>query len=221
MENRQNKWLVSGIIGLLLFIGLAISVSIQSNWLIAIDLKLQTLISSLVNPGLTKFFSLISITGSPVFVIGAATCLMLFFTYRRDIYSASFLGLALIGGDALAFIAKEVIQRPRPTQRLVPESGFSFPSGHAIGSTILVIMIFIIIIPKIKSQGLKLITQSLAIIWLIIIIFSRVYLRAHFPSDIVGALILGVSWVSLLQFVYLNCSPLLLSKKEFIHSNNK
>ncbi|TWW13320.1 phosphatase [Dellaglioa algida] len=219
MENRQNKWLVSGIIGLLLFIGLAISVSIQSNWLIAIDFKLQTLISSLVNPGLTKFFSLISITGSPVFVIGAATCLMLFFTYRRDIYSASFLGLALIGGDALAFIAKEVIQRPRPTQRLVAESGFSFPSGHAIGSTILVIMIFIIIIPKIKSQSLKLITQSLAIIWLIIIIFSRVYLRAHFPSDIVGALILGVSWVSLLQFVYLNYGPLLLSKKGFIHSN--
>lgn len=221
MENRQNKWLVSGIIGLLLFIGLAISVSIQSNWLIAIDFKLQTLISSLVSPSLTKFFSLISITGSPVFVIGAATCLMLFFTYRRDIYSASFLGLALIGGDALAFIAKEVIQRPRPTQRLVAESGFSFPSGHAIGSTILVIMIFIIIIPKIKSQSLKLITESLAIIWLIIIIFSRVYLRAHFPSDIVGALILGVSWVSLLQFVYLNYGPLLLSKKEFIHSNNK
>ncbi|MCZ2492826.1 phosphatase PAP2 family protein [Dellaglioa carnosa] len=219
MENRQNKWLVSGIIGLLLFIGLAISVSIQSNWLITVDFKLQTLISSLVSPSLTKFFSLISITGSPVFVIGAATCLMLFFTYRRDIYSASFLGLALIGGDALAFIAKEVIQRPRPTQRLVAESGFSFPSGHAIGSTILVIMIFIIIIPKIKSQSLKLIAQSLAIIWLIIIIFSRVYLRAHFPSDIVGALILGVSWVSLLQFVYLNYGPLLLSKKGFTHSN--
>lgn len=213
MENRQNKWLVSGIIGSLLFIGLAISVSIQSNWLITVDFKLQTLISSLVNPGLTKFFSLISITGSPIFVIGTASCLMLFFTYRHDIYSASFLGFALIGGDALAFITKEVIQRPRPTQRLVAESGFSFPSGHAIGSTILVIMIFIIIIPKIKSQRLKLITQSLAIIWLIIIIFSRVYLRAHFPSDIVGALILGVSWVSLLQFVYLNDSPLLLSKK--------
>ena len=219
MENRQNKWLVSGIIGSLLFIGLAISVSIQSNWLITVDFKLQTLISSLVSPSLTKFFSLISITGSPVFVIGAAACLILFFTYRRDIYSASFLGSALIGGDALAFIAKEVIQRPRPTQRLVAESGFSFPSGHAIGSTILVIMIFLIIIPKIKSQGLKLITQSLAIIWLIIIIFSRVYLRAHFPSDVVGALILGVSWVSLLQFIYLTYGPLLLSKKGFIHSN--
>ncbi|MHC9537148.1 hypothetical protein ACVQ8P_05095 [Dellaglioa sp. BT-FLS60] len=67
MENRQSKWLVTSIMGLLLFIGLTISVSIQSNWLISIDFKLQTLISSIVNPSLTRFFSLISITGSPVF----------------------------------------------------------------------------------------------------------------------------------------------------------
>ncbi|MHC9537147.1 phosphatase PAP2 family protein [Dellaglioa sp. BT-FLS60] len=112
-------------------------------------------------------------------------------------------GISLNWRGRTCIYCKEVIQRPRPTQRLVAESGFSFPSGHAICSTILVIMIFIIIIPKIKSQGLKLITQSLAIVWLIIIIFSRVYLRANFPSDILGAVILGISWVSLLQFIYI------------------
>ncbi|WP_054725756.1 phosphatase PAP2 family protein [Paucilactobacillus hokkaidonensis] len=94
------------------------------------------------------------------------------------------------------------MQRPRPIGQLVKDTGFSYPSGHTFSTAILILTILFIIVPLLEDQEVQLLVSLLAIIWIIIIAFSRIYLRNHFPTDVLAGLLLAVSWWEIMRAAY-------------------
>ncbi len=100
----------------------------------------------------------------------------------------------LVFGVALTYagvhLAKAGIDRPRPAQPLDYTSGSAFPSGHAAYSTAHVAMAVIAarVLPGLASRAALVVA---AIVAAVIVGFTRVYLRAHYWSDVVGGWALG------------------------------
>jgi len=120
--------------------------------------------------------------------------------------------LAGAGGPALDTVAKAVVHRARPTADIVhvvqQVSGYSFPSGHVVFfSTFLGFLMFL---------GYTLLKER--VVWrsalLIVLAFfvatvgiSRIYLGAHWFSDVLGAYLLGSLWLGVCVTIYRWASP--------------
>ena len=95
-------------------------------------------------------------------------------------------------------IIKEIIKRPRPSViRLVNESGYSFPSGHAMTSMAFYGLLVYLIYKRVQNKYLKwlLITALCGLIFLIG--FSRIYLGVHYVSDVISGFIAGAIYLIL------------------------
>ena len=112
----------------------------------------------------------------------------------------------VMGGALLSFavnpILKLVIDRPRPTVDLVivwnDSAGLGFPSGHAYTAMILFGVLYYLA-PMITSGKRVITLMRFSFLTLIILIgISRVYLGAHWPSDVLGGFLVGGIMLTLL-----------------------
>ena len=99
--------------------------------------------------------------------------------------------------DASGIVMKKLIRRRRPIMHSDMENGYSFPSGHVLGATtmgLILVQLFA------KEFGLIFIIRIIAL-WVRVII-SRLSLKAHSPSDIVGATSLAVVCFSISHHLF-------------------
>jgi membrane-associated phospholipid phosphatase len=107
--------------------------------------------------------------------------------------------LMLIGSisSLLDNIIKLVITRQRPPADLVhilsPTTGFSYPSGHAVFFTWMAFMIAVSLAPRVRPP-FRPILWVLALIVIVLTCIARVWAGAHWPSDVLGGVLLGVGW---------------------------
>ena len=124
---------------------------------------------------------------------GAVAIVLLFVVERRAGW------LMLIGSisSLLDNIIKLVISRPRPTVDVVhiltPASGFSYPSGHAVFFTWLSFMLAASLAPRIKPL-LRPVLWLAAIVVIVLACMARVWAGDHWPSDVMGGVLLGAGW---------------------------
>ena len=147
------------------------------------------------------FSSLTSLINIPVIVTWVALLLGIFL-YKKWWSEALLLGGNLVLTGLLVKLLKGVYQRPRPAlQHLVVESGFSFPSGHALASTLIFGTLLIIVSQRMQTVQTKRLLQGLLIAMILLIVMSRVYLGVHYPTDVLGSLLLGVG-ILYIEFPY-------------------
>jgi undecaprenyl-diphosphatase len=111
---------------------------------------------------------------------------------RKDALVFSF---TLFFGIGLNLLLKDMFHRPRPhLMPLVHETSYSFPSGHAMNSFIFYTCLSFFVFRKLKNRqlGISLITVSGVLLLLIGI--SRIYLGAHYPSDVLAGYMAGLCW---------------------------
>lgn len=85
---------------------------------------------------------------------------------------------------------KDLYARSRPSMSLVATTGWSFPSGHAVaGATIAVAAVIVLVPAGPKRRNFELLAAAFALVMAI----SRVYLRAHWPSDAAAGMALGAA----------------------------
>jgi membrane-associated phospholipid phosphatase len=126
-------------------------------------------------------------------LLGAVAVVALFILERRAGW------LMLIGSISSLFdnIIKLVISRQRPPADLVhilsPTTGFSYPSGHAVFFTWMSFMVAVSIAPKIRP-AYRPILWILAAIVIVLTCIARVWAGAHWPSDVIGGVLLGIGW---------------------------
>lgn len=99
--------------------------------------------------------------------------------------------------DASGIVMKKLIRRRRPIMHSDMENGYSFPSGHVLGATTMGLILLQLFA---KEFGLIFIIGIIAL-WVMVII-SRLSLKAHYPSDIVGATSLAVVCFSIFQQLF-------------------
>ncbi|WP_342976906.1 phosphatase PAP2 family protein [Streptococcus constellatus] len=192
MKNKQT-FLTKGSFALLLFVILGYVVKFHPNYLKDFDSLIQITLRGDLPHTLTFFFSSVtSLINTPVIMTWVAV-LAGFFLYKKWWSEAILLiGNLALTGLLVAFL-KNIYQRSRPAiQHLVEEGGFSFPSGHALASTLIFGTLLIIVSQRIKSVQTKHILQSLMVVMIFIIMTSRVYLGVHYPTDVLGSFLLGL-----------------------------
>ncbi len=126
-------------------------------------------------------------------LIGAVAIIALFIFERRAGW------LMLIGSisSLLDNIIKLIISRQRPPADLVhilsPTTGFSFPSGHAVFFTWMSFMIAVSIAPRIRPSYRPILWIVAAMV-IVLTCIARVWAGAHWPSDVIGGVLLGIGW---------------------------
>jgi membrane-associated phospholipid phosphatase len=112
-------------------------------------------------------------------------------------------GLAAVGGGSLINSAiKLAVHRARPTDlHLAGASAYSFPSGHSTTNAVLYGFLIILVW---RQTGLRRLTPVIAAcaVFVAAICFSRLYLGAHWLSDVAGGLIFATTWLVLLSKLY-------------------
>lgn len=126
-------------------------------------------------------------------ILGAVAVVGLFFYERR---AGLLMALGAIG-SALDSVVKTSIARHRPTADLVSvlhdSAGYSYPSGHAVFFTWLAFILAVVFAPRIRpSRRFAIWTPALLLI--VIVCLGRVWSGAHWPSDVIGGFLLGLSW---------------------------
>jgi membrane-associated phospholipid phosphatase len=134
-----------------------------------------------------------SLAGYWQVLLGAVAVAALFILERRAGW------LMLIGSisSLLDNVIKLVISRQRPSVDLVhiltPASGFSYPSGHAVFFTWMSFMLAVAIAPRVPSVY-RPILWILATIVIVLTCLARVWAGDHWPSDVMGGVLLGIGW---------------------------
>jgi len=154
--------------------------------------------------GETTFFVLMSDIGGPVGMgaIVAAVCIALLVLrrYRWLIYLAVTTG----GGALLNLELKHHFARTRPdvAEMLRRASGFSFPSGHAMGATIACGALAYLATRALRSWTWKSAAMAFAVTFVAAVAASRVYLGVHWISDVGAGITAGTVWLAFTTVAY-------------------
>jgi undecaprenyl-diphosphatase len=183
---------------LVLFFGLTIAVlaGLADTW----DRPLMLALAAGREPWLTWWMKFLSIAGSGLIEIPLALLLVLGLVLRKRKVEAWWYAAAALSGWALSGLAKLAVQRHRPhlIPRLMHGGGwFSYPSGHSMLAPIIFGLGIIVWAAPWPSPALRRAALVLAALFALGIGFSRVYLGVHYPSDVVGGLLLGTTWSAL------------------------
>jgi undecaprenyl-diphosphatase len=133
-------------------------------------------------------------TQEPLTVQGAIAFTMLAVTAGRR--SAMHFAAAAIGSGVLSQLAKRVVGRPRPAVRhLIPWlRGSSYPSGDLLTAAAIYLTIALIVSPYLPDESARTIAFTIVAILLPTLATCRVYAGVHYPSDVVGGMLLGAAW---------------------------
>lgn len=128
------------------------------------------------------------------------------FAFRKYYALALWLPIVVGSGGVIGMIFKDVIHRPRPYDHLLIDSGFSFPSGHSLASSLWFIIVIFILLPHVKEKyrSYAVVLGALCIMTWLSILISRLYFHAHFLTDILGGLSLSLFWVMVAVRIYVD-----------------
>jgi undecaprenyl-diphosphatase len=109
---------------------------------------------------------------------------------------ALYVGVAVCGGTGLSQVLKDVYNRPRPAlvPHLVEVSTASFPSGHAMGSTVVWLTLAALMARSHTQRRVKSYLLGCATTVVITVGLTRIYLGVHWPSDVLSGWTAGVTW---------------------------
>ena len=151
-----------------------------------------------MSPVLTAMMKVITHLGDPITVF--VFCLSLFLAPKTRRTIALPTSAAVIMSGVFNVLLKQIFARGRPNVlRLISETGYSFPSGHAMINASLYVMLILMIIRYLGNFFRKLFFSSLCVALAGLIGFSRVYLGVHYASDVLGGWLFGAA-VSLLIY---------------------
>ncbi len=135
-------------------------------------------------------------TGTVVLMIVAIASLFLVLTDHK--YSALLLAVATSGGIILDMVLKNFFNRPRPHIFAWGTNAVSssFPSGHAMSAAIVYSTVAYLAARLLRRAWARWIVMILALIVILLIVVSRLYLGVHYPSDVVAGLTIGLGWAA-------------------------
>ncbi len=157
-------------------------------------------------PFMTDFMQTVTWMGSWYFLVPAYLLLIFWFKFYKNQTRVSMELLAIgITSTVIMFTVKEIFKRQRPLEPLLHAvPGFSFPSGHSFSSfTFFGLLVYIIADSQSLSLPMKWLGSFLCILLASIIAISRVYLKVHYPSDVIAGFLLCVIWLGI-SFVVLH-----------------
>lgn len=187
------------VIPVLLFFMLA--VSIKAGFTVNFEGWAYSEAVKSMSPTLTAVMKRITHIGDPDKVYLLCILLIVLPKTRKTIFLPVSISVVLSG--ILNSIFKNIFARQRPDiLRLIDETGYSFPSGHAMINASFYTMFILFILNFFKNKPIKFALSSVCIALTAAIGFSRVYLGVHYAGDVIGGWLLGFSISLLVYFIW-------------------
>ena len=139
-----------------------------------------------------------SFVGSVGFLAVVALIACAVLLWRRAWPQVFALALAVGGGSVLNILLKHLFHRQRPVLEnpLVTLASFGFPSGHTMGSTLCYGVLALCVARSLRGRIARTSVLLCAAVLVATIGFTRIYLGAHYLTDVLGALAAGVAWLT-------------------------
>ncbi|TPE43386.1 phosphatase PAP2 family protein [Pontibacter mangrovi] len=162
------------------------------------DTRMFDIAQSLSSPGMTHFMRHVSFFGSDEYLIVAMALSVLVLSFYRSMQWNS-LRMLLISFtvSVLNTFLKHYFVRPRPELGLLVVPGLSFPSGHAMIGGVFYGVLGYIIWTTVSRKVWRWVLISLLTLFVLLIGFSRVYLRVHYATDVAAGYLFGILWLML------------------------
>jgi len=167
-------------------------------------------VRSYASPEMDLFMIFMTEMGS-TFMLGLLLLISMIwlFVKRKNVWGMFFYFLTVAGGGLLNLWLKSYFERERPTiNRIIEADGFSFPSGHSMGSMTYYGFLGYLVIRSQYKPLTKLGCGLLFGFMILLIGISRIYLGVHYPSDVLAGYMAGSVWlvlcIGLLEMIYLN-----------------
>ena len=192
----------------LLFVGffaLIISVlSLYSSHLNLIDLSIVEWMSQHRIAVFNQIAIGLSALGGMPFVLFFTTLWCLHFAWYKKYTEIVFISIGIFGSIGLAWLLKFTFTRPRPPEmyHLVASFGSSFPSAHSCYAASLACLMILIY----RQHAQHRLITILALLWMLCMGVSRVYVGVHFPTDVLSGWSISFIWIALLYLSYIKIS---------------
>lgn len=202
----KNKKYVIFILLISLFLINTLWVAFGDPW--GFDNTFHSTLMHLYSLNTNEIMKIFTFFGSSLWIIALALGLFIVFYYRKKHHHAYSLAFLIIISTVINNLVKIIIRRPRPSYMMVNETTFSYPSGHTMASVTLYSFLVYLIIKSNIPKKYKIFYSTLLILIMIAVMLSRIYLGAHYLTDVLGGLYLSLG--ILVLFIIVN------DRKKFI-----
>ncbi len=191
----KRDTIIPATIFLILYAAWAILVASENQFIHEFDRTVINIICN-NNPILIKFATVFTNLGNTNVIMVETILLVIVLAVFKKFAYAFFTAGTMIAANGYNWIIKHAIARHRPfTHHLVAAHGYSFPSGHSVGSATLFGILIVLTILLVKNKAAK---TVLCIVWAcfpILIGYTRIFSHVHYPSDVVGGFLEGIAFL--------------------------
>jgi membrane-associated phospholipid phosphatase len=193
-----SPWYALAIVGAALFVILAMAVA-GGTPLTTLDRTLAEHLQKGVTPRSLEAFRIVTLLGTGWALGVASGVVAVGLLLRRHFVLAIGWVVAQGGAVLLVKIVKYFVQRDRPGlgDTAFYAHGWSFPSGHVVRTVAFCGMAAYLVLRLTGSRRASITVAIVGLTWSLAMACSRLYLGAHFPSDVTAGIVLGVAWVGL------------------------
>lgn len=162
-----------------------------------IDLAIQARVHAYASPVLTQVMKALTTVGAPVVVIPLCSAIAVAIWWRKRRQAAALLLSSMLGSALLVIALKIFYKRKRPdvSWSLVTEHSYSFPSGHSMMAVVLYGTLLYLFVRELRAVWARVLAIAIALLLALGIGVSRIYLGAHFPSDVAAGYLCGAGWL--------------------------
>jgi membrane-associated phospholipid phosphatase len=172
------------------------------QWLTAIDNAALTPLHDfgVAHPAWVRWWNLFSNTFGPNCFRLVGVIAVVVAALRRNLRAVLMVLIAIYLSGIVAQLAKNLADRPRPSSALVGAPSSSFPSGHAVGVMVGVLVLLTLFWDMLGPRS-RIASATLGAILVCAVGASRVVLNVHNPSDVLAGWALGYLWFCLCWFL--------------------
>ncbi|MGE5169048.1 MAG: VTT domain-containing protein [Rudaea sp.] len=188
--------------GTWLFLGVVEDV-VTRDTLVEVDRAIYGALQALRTQWGDDVIVVISELGSAQVTIAVIAAVAAWFTLARRFRTLAYWAAAAVVAELFVLALKYGLERARPPTPYALVDQFSFPSGHAAITTVVYgFLAFLVGLGKPPWQ--QMLYAGTATVIAVLMAFSRLYLGAHWFSDVVASFGLGMAWIALLAIAYLH-----------------
>jgi undecaprenyl-diphosphatase len=163
-----------------------------------LDRAVSDFLHRLASPGLDAFMNAATNLGSTAVLALVVAIAAVVLPARRRPREALFVVIALVGSLWLNDQLKQFFHRPRPIfDWAIPPPETGFPSGHSMNSFVVYVTLALVVW-RVRGRRTGIRALAVAIALALTVGISRIYLGAHWFSDVIGAYLAGALWVLIL-----------------------
>ncbi len=193
VADRQMALFWTGVLVISLAVFLALVVALGAKGqLLKADQSISNFVQSLRTASGEKLMVAVTMLGDGKVLTPLAVGTIFWLVWRKVWYVAGVVVVAFVFASAFVPYVKNILHRARPLELYTGSEAFSFPSGHAALSAS-ILGIVAILISAHQSPRTRVFVMSVGLTLVVAIAFSRIYLGAHWPSDVVAGVSFGLA----------------------------